>query len=409
MSTFDWDSRPQRDRRRRDSSSGESTAGNSSSGSFAPYYRNPYFSSLEEDYEHDEMMFKAAGVEIEPIDRVLSEETDGSPFDLLDDIDWDEDEIAFRAAGVNLYDDVPAAPVSLNQVTYNYLDAGESEIANTENLEETTQAEAEVAQEVLAGALMGDFNNDPTFWSDVGQIVTGLIPIAGQLGDARDLIHALDDIFNKEGFKKIASWATLVLIVIGFIPGVGDAIKSIGRRGIRYLDNNGIIKRIGQWLGNNVISPILDVVGDITAPLVGRIKNAIRSKLDDTHQIARQAYDLVWEKIEPTASVIRGTEIPATFNVSAGGQKFWVNANGSEHMAEYVLSRDLNNLHPYNIDLINQIVLTQFQAAVETAVQQGIKYDEMMTVGNYELIFRPARQEGLNPVISHARYIGGQR
>ena len=295
-------------------------------------------------------------------------------------------------------------------VAANYLDAGEGEIANTENIsEEKAEAERAIANEVLAGALQGDFNNDPTFWSDIGQIVTGLIPIAGQLGDARDLIHALDDIFNKEGFKKIASWATLVLIVIGFIPGVGDAIKSLGRRGIRYLDNNGIIKRIGQWLGSNVISPILERVGDITAPLVSRIKNAIKGKLDDTHQIARQVYDsAVWEKIDPTASVVRGTEIPATFNVSAGEQQFWVNANGSEHMAEYVLSRDLNNLHPYNMELINQIVLTQFQAAVETAVQQGIKYDEMMVVGNYELIFRPARQEGLNPVISHARYVGGQ-
>ena len=140
-----------------------------------------------------------------------------------------------------------------DKVASNYLDAGEGEIANTENLEETTQAEAEVAQEVLAGALMGDFNNDPTFWSDVGQIVTGLIPIAGQLGDARDLIHALDDITNEEGYKKLGSWATLVLIVIGFVPGVGDAIKSVGKRGIRYLDNNRITKRIGEWLGDIVI------------------------------------------------------------------------------------------------------------------------------------------------------------
>ena len=82
--------------------------------------------------------------------------------------------------GVSLYDDVSATPVSQERVASNEIDAGEGEIANTENLEETTQAETEIAEEVIVGALMGDFNDDPTFWSDVGQIVTGLIPIAGQ-------------------------------------------------------------------------------------------------------------------------------------------------------------------------------------------------------------------------------------
>ena len=202
-------------------------------------------------------------------------------FARFEDDEFDEDELEDTQT-------VESASRQSDAVASNYLDAGWGEIANTENLEETTEAEAEVAQEVLAGALMGDFNNDPTFWSDIGQIVTGLIPIAGQLGDARDLIHALDDIFNKEGFKKVGSWAALVLIVIGFIPGVGDAIKSIGRRGIRYLDNNGIIKRIGQWLGNNVIAPLLNGVGDLTAPLIDQIRNTIRRKLDEAQQIARQ-------------------------------------------------------------------------------------------------------------------------
>ena len=202
---------------------------------------------------------------------------------------YEDQEIMLAAVG--FYEDRSAQTTEPEpeQLTSNYLDAGWGEIGNRDNLtEEQIAAEREIAEEVLAGALMGDFNDDPTFWSDVGQIVTGLIPIAGQLGDARDLIHALDDIFNREGYRRIGSWAGLVLIVIGFIPGVGDAIKSIGRRGIRYLDGNGIIKRIGQWLGNNVISPILDLVGDITAPLVSRIKNAIRRKLDEAQEIARQ-------------------------------------------------------------------------------------------------------------------------
>ena len=54
------------------------------------------------------------------------------------------------------------------------------------------EAEREIANEVLAGALQGDSNNDLRFWSDIGQIVTGLIPVTGQLGDLRDLVHIVE-------------------------------------------------------------------------------------------------------------------------------------------------------------------------------------------------------------------------
>ena len=62
----------------------------------------------------------------------------------------------------------------------------------------------------------------------------------------------------------------------------------MGKRGIRYLDNNRILKRIGEWLGDNIISPILERVGDLTAPIVGQIKDAIRRKLAEAQEIARQ-------------------------------------------------------------------------------------------------------------------------
>ena len=78
-----------------------------------------------------------------------------------------------------------------------------------------------------------------------------------------------------------------VLIAIGFIPGIGDGIKSIGKRGLGYLDNNRILKQMGEFLGENIIAPILNSVGDLTAPIVDQIKNAIRRKLDEAQEIAR--------------------------------------------------------------------------------------------------------------------------
>ena len=69
---------------------------------------------------------------------------------------------------------------------------------------------------------------------------------------------------------------------------MGDAIARVGKRGLKYLDNNHILKRIGRWLGNNIIWPVADSVEDITAPIVNQIKNAIKRKLDEAQEIARQ-------------------------------------------------------------------------------------------------------------------------
>ena len=103
MSTFNWDQRPQPERRRRDFGD-ESTTDNSSSNPSAPYYSNDNSNlSLEELYEEDEMYFNAAGVYTTPPSNLpLEEETShNSAFDDLD-LDMDEldaeDEMYFNAA-----------------------------------------------------------------------------------------------------------------------------------------------------------------------------------------------------------------------------------------------------------------------------------------------------------------------
>ena len=45
---------------------------------------------------------------------------------------------------------------------------------------------------------------------------------------------------------------------------------------------------MGEFLGENIIAPILNLVGDLTAPIVDQIKNAIRRKLDEAQEIARR-------------------------------------------------------------------------------------------------------------------------
>ena len=66
----------------------------------------------------------------------------------------------------------------------------------------------------------------------------------------RDLIHAIDDICNQEGYKKLGSWAALVLVVIGFVPGVGDAIKNTHQLSVISYQFNAIRR---FWLTTNSI------------------------------------------------------------------------------------------------------------------------------------------------------------
>lgn len=69
-------------------------------------------------------------------------------------------------------------------------------------------------------------------------------------------------------------------------------------------------------------------------------------------------------------------------------------------MAEY----SANRRYSHGRLMSEQAMLTSFRAAVEQAQKQGIKYNKMINVGGWELVFSPAREAGQLPVIKHALY-----
>lgn len=69
-------------------------------------------------------------------------------------------------------------------------------------------------------------------------------------------------------------------------------------------------------------------------------------------------------------------------------------------MAEYS-TRTLS--HSQN--MTEQQLLSSLQAAVGKAPKMGYTYNVPIKIGNWELIFSPAREAGLLPVIKHALYI----
>lgn len=79
------------------------------------------------------------------------------------------------------------------------------------------------------GAIAGDFSDNNSWSRTGGQIAVGVIPVVGQIADARDTIAAARDIIRgKEG-----GWVSLGAAAIGWIPLVGDGAKGLIRVGRR--------------------------------------------------------------------------------------------------------------------------------------------------------------------------------
>ncbi|MFD4491462.1 hypothetical protein [Lysinibacillus fusiformis] len=108
----------------------------------------------------------------------------------------------------------------------------------------------------------------------------------------------------------------------------------------------------------------------------------------------------VWGNIKITQPFYDGTKIPKSFELAVDGEKFWVHPNGTKHMVEYITRDATTHGMPVN----SQTLLSSFESSVKKAVNEGVKYEEIMNVGNWELIFSKPRGDGLLPVIKHAVY-----
>lgn len=88
-----------------------------------------------------------------------------------------------------------------------------------------------LAEEFAVGAIMGDWFEEPTAASAIGQIVIGVIPIVGQVADARDVAAGVAKIWRTGGRDgKLQT----VLALVGFAPLIGDSIKAIARTSGRH-------------------------------------------------------------------------------------------------------------------------------------------------------------------------------
>lgn len=77
------------------------------------------------------------------------------------------------------------------------------------------------------GAVLGNFSDNHSWSATGGQVVVGLIPIVGQIADARDTIASVGQVLRGED----GGWLNLGASIVGWVPGIGDAAKAAIRGG----------------------------------------------------------------------------------------------------------------------------------------------------------------------------------
>ena len=148
-----------------------------------------------------------------------------------------------------------------------------------ENLPGTEDYEPAIGRELLEGAILGDFDETPTLWSSISQAAVGFIPYAGQVADMRDTVAALDKL-KAANWVDGWAWAQLVLTLIGWVPGLGDIVKGLGKAVLKWLRKGGktLVTVVLKKLFKGVIEPGLKAVLE---PLLKRGIPAVRKLIDE--------------------------------------------------------------------------------------------------------------------------------
>ncbi|MDO4271164.1 MAG: hypothetical protein Q4C72_09625 [Eubacteriales bacterium] len=115
---------------------------------------------------------------------------------------------------------------------------------------------------------------------------------------------------------------------------------------------------------------------------------------------AAGATKTVWDDITATQPKMAGTGIPKSFELTVDGKRYWVNPNGTKHLAEYT-----TRILSHGQKMTEQQLLRSFQGAVSEAGKRGYQYNVPIQINEWELIFSPPRAPGQLSVIKHALYM----
>ena len=178
----------------------------------------------------------------------------------------------------------------------------------------------DVQREIVEGAILGDFKENPSIWNTIGQVAVGFVPYAGQVADVRDLVADIKKL-HEHGWSRPGDWFDLVLSGIAVIPGVGDAVKAVGRgakgaikKGVKWVAKGGraLWSKFGRqlpalWKGlKRFGSSALKGVGSAAKKLVGKAGTFARGLLGRAKGLAKGAGALAGKLGERASAIARG-------------------------------------------------------------------------------------------------------
>lgn len=112
----------------------------------------------------------------------------------------------------------------------------------------------------IGGAIMGEFNEDPSF-AMIG-IDTGvsMIPVLDQVSDLRDILAHLYYLVFRKQYDRTMRWVGIAFTLIGLIPGIGSAIKGASKFILAGAQT--LVTRLGEFL--SPLRKLFPEMGDIS-------------------------------------------------------------------------------------------------------------------------------------------------
>ncbi len=130
--------------------------------------------------------------------------------------------------------------------------------------------------------ILGDAFEQSSGWAAFGQIISGLIPVVGQVADARDVAIGVHKIWTTGGKNGKLQTAFAML---GFVPFLGDAFKSSVKGGGKEAAEQAVdtvSKQLGGGVSESAGRQIRETAEksgrDDAAELVGRKAEDVRAR-----------------------------------------------------------------------------------------------------------------------------------
>lgn len=141
-----------------------------------------------------------------------------------------------------------------------------------------------------------NFSNSPT--AQIGmavlEVILGMIPGVGQAIDIKDTAVSLYDILV-QGKRGVEDFIGLIGALAGWVPGVGDAIKSVGKVAMKGAD---FLVPLLKNLGPDVTQTVIKTIGDLDwGKILTDVVNDVIRRWDDVVRVLDRSAGWILESL----------------------------------------------------------------------------------------------------------------